>query len=103
MKVNLSQDQKERCSEVLVKEFMSSESSAEEEMDDGSSRPVMVVKPLPWRSRSAVRVLKRLGRVTDRTKSKQSIKQTLPRVSGEISSRPKPTIFSNNFWGLDSD
>lgn len=103
MKTNLPPEQKERSSEVLTKNFMSSESSGEEEMEDGSVKPVMAIKPLPWRSQKALRLFKRLDSRAKINQSKQSAQQTLARVVGVQSSRPKPTMFPNDFWGFKTD
>lgn len=87
--------------QVLVKEFMSSESSAEEDLDDESgSRAVIAVKPLPWRGAKATRMMKRLDGRAESKKSKQAKQQTLPRVIGLNSQRPKPVSFPDDFWGF---
>ena len=69
---------------------MSSESSDVERMDDGTERAVMVVKQLPWRGGKATRFMKRLDSKATSKKSMQSVQQTLPRVIGSNSTRPKP-------------
>ena len=78
---------------------MSSESSDVEQMEDGEDRPVIAVKQLPWRGAKATRFLKRLDARAADKKSKQSIQQTLPRVMGQNSTRPKPDL-PDNFWGF---
>ena len=35
---------------IMTKDFMSSEESGEEELDDGEKRQVLLVKPLHWRA-----------------------------------------------------
>ena len=92
MKVSMAQDQKEIAREVLIKEFMSSEYSDVEEMEDGTECSVISVKPLPWRGAKASRFLKRLDSKAKTKMSKQSIHQTLPRVIGPNSTRMKPDI-----------
>lgn len=76
---------------------MSSESSGVEQMEDGTDRPVIVVKPLQWRGAKATRFLKRLDAKAVHKKSRQSIQQTLPRVVGENSTRPKPAL-PDDLW-----
>ena len=79
---------------------MSSESSDVEHMDDGTERAVMVVKQLPWRGGKATRFMKCLDSKASSKKSKQSIQQTLPRVAGSSSTRPKPAHLPTDFWGF---
>ena len=100
LKSSVPEDQKKMALEPLVKEFMSSESSDEETLNDGSSRPVIVVKPLPWRGAKANRLIQRLDNRAKSNMSKQSLQQTLPRVIGPTSSRAKPDSFADNFWGF---
>ena len=57
---------------------MSSECSETETMEDGSERPVIAVKPLPWRGAKASRLIKRLDTRAKKKMSKQSVQQTLP-------------------------
>ena len=78
---------------------MSSESSGVEQLEDGSDRSVIIVKQLPWRGPKASRFLKRLDAKATHKKSKQSLQQTLPRVAGENSTRPKPN-YPDDFWGF---
>ena len=86
--------------EALVKEFMSSESSDEEEVEETGKRAVIVVKKLPWRGGKANRLMKRLDNRAKSKMSKQSLQQTLPRVIGPNSDRPKPVSFQDDFWGF---
>lgn len=88
--------------EPLTKEFMSSESSDEEDIGDGTGnkQSVLVVKPLPWRGNKANRLMKRLDSRVKSRMSKQSLKQLLPRVIGPNSQRPKPINFTEDFWGF---
>ncbi len=95
----ISDEQKKLIEQILTKEFISSEESDTEEVD-GQERHVIVVKPLPWRGQKASRVLNKLDSKSQKQKTKQSIVQTLPRVIGEPSSRPKPTSFADDFWGF---
>ena len=88
--------------EILVKSFMSSEESGIEETQDGGERSVMVIKPLPWRHPKVNKFLGQLSTISDKEKSKRAKQQTLPRVQGESSSRPKPPEFAPDFWGFDA-
>ena len=94
------QEQKNIMKQIIVKEFMSSESSDVEELEDGTTRSVMVVRQLPWRGKKATRVLKRLDSKANNKKSMQSKQQTIQRVVGEDSTRPKPYQFTDDFWGF---
>ena len=69
LKINLPEGQKQKYVEVLTKDFISYKSSGEEQLDDGLKRPVMKIKPLPWRGAKASRFFSRLDR---RVKNKQS-------------------------------
>ena len=94
-------DQRKIYNKILVKEFMSSEESALETID-GMNSPVLMVKTLSWRCERINRFLKKLD---DRTKAKknpsrQSKLQTLPRVQGDLLTRPKPFGFPDDFWGF---
>ena len=86
--------------EILVKSFMSSEESGNEELPDGLSRPVIFVKPLPWHHPKVDKFLSQLTATNDKGKSKLAVQQTLPPVQGETSSGPKPAEFSGTFWGF---
>lgn len=97
---SIPEDQKAIAKEILTKEFMSSEHSDIEEMEDGATRSVLVIKPLPWRGDKANRYLKRLDSKANSKKSVQSKQQTLQRVIGSNSTRPKPSLFPDEFWGF---
>ena len=83
----------------LVRDFMSSEESAE---DAGCGKQqVIMVKPFAWRSPKVTRFMKRLDKRGERAKSKQSKQQTLPRIEGaELSNRPKPLEYDDDFFGF---
>ena len=98
-KANISEDKNKRWMDILVKSFMSSEESGTEQLDDGSTRPVIFVKPLPWRHAKVTKFLGQLSFIIEKGKSKRAKQQTLPRVEGEVSSRPKPQEFPSDFWG----
>ena len=100
MKLSVPEDQRDLAKQILRKELMSSECSDMEVLDDGSERPIIAVKPLSWRSGKANRLLRRLDNRTKSKLSKQSIQQTLPRVIGEASTRPKPLDIPEDFWGF---
>ena len=100
LKLSVPEDQRDLAKQILRKEFMSSECSDMEVLDDGSERPVIAVKPLPWRSGKANRLSCRLDNMTTSKLSKQSVQQTLPRVIGETSARPKPLDIPEDFWGF---
>ena len=84
---------------MLVPSFISSEESGEEEID-GDVQPYLYVKILPWRDRKVSRFMKSMD---DKIKKKQSVRakrQTLPRTSRGLSTRPRPAEFEPNFWGF---
>lgn len=85
---------------MVVKAFISSEESGEENIGNGEKRQVMLVKRLPWRSAKVDRFFNQLDHKAQKNKSKQSKQQTLPRVVGERSTRPKPAGFSEDFFGF---
>lgn len=81
---------------------MSSEESGEE-CGDGKTekRSVLLIKPFPWRANRLNRIFKQLDRKAGRKKSKQSRRETLPRVIGPESSRLKPAAgFADDFFGF---
>ena len=84
----------------MTKDFISSEDSDEEEDTNGEQRQVIVVKPLQWRSPKVDRFFNRLDKKAQKKKSKQSKQQTLPRVIGSSSSRPKPSGYCDEFFGF---
>ena len=77
---------------------MSSEENGE---DDG--KPVLFVKPLPWRASKVYKFLKQMDLKGEKKKSKRSVLQTMPRLPGSISTRPIPTMFDPTFWGFAKD
>ncbi len=91
-KSNVEVQVKERLQEVLIKEFISSEESALETVDN-------IVKPLPWRGPKAQRLMNRLDEKYSRNQTKQSAIQTIPHVLGESSIRLKPS-FPDDFRGF---
>lgn len=99
---SVSSEQKELCNKILTKDFMSSEESGTENVH-GVTRHVLVLKPLPWRGAKAERFLHRLDAKASKNKSKQSKTQTLPRVIGSNSSRPKPIHMPEDFWGFTAN
>ena len=97
---SLKDAQRDLWKKVVVKEFISSEESGEEDLENGGKRQVLLVKPLPWRSAKVSRFFGQLDHKAQKNKSKQSKQQTLPRVVGENSTRSKPAGFSENFFGF---
>ena len=73
-----------------MKDFIYSDSSGEEELDDGSTRQVKNVKQLPWRGEKALHFFRRLDRLAKNEQLEQSIAQRMARVVGSDSLRPKP-------------
>ena len=65
-KVDVPEERKTRWMEILVKSFMSSEESGDEELPDGSTRPVMFVKPLPWRHPKVNKFLSQFTAINDK-------------------------------------
>ena len=95
----LTEAQKEMWKKVVVSEFISSEESGEEDRD-GEKRQVIQVKILPWRAPKVDRFFKTLDHKASKSCSRQSRQQTLPRVVGCRSNRPKPTGFTDDFFGF---
>ena len=73
------------------------------EENDEVENTVLAVKPLPWRCGRINRFFRRLDERAKRKQkpSRQATQQTLPRVIGEESSRPKPHGFPDDFWGFN--
>ena len=97
---SLKDTQRDLWKKVVVKEFISSEESGEEDISNGEKCQVILVKPLPWRAPKVDRSFTQLHHKAQKNKSKQSKQQTLPRVVGVRSARPKPTGFSEDFFGF---
>ena len=72
---------------VLTREFMSSEESDKETLEDGSERTVLYVKPLFWRSTQVTTGLHHLDEKVNSRGSKSGIQQTLTRKRGDFSHR----------------
>lgn len=66
-------------------------SSEEEAEIDGEE--VFVVRPLPWESSEVGQMKEALDKKWESMRSSRSRRLTLPRVEGEISTRPKPSNF----------
>lgn len=92
--------QRDLWKKVLIKEFMSSEESGEEEIGNGERQQVIRIKPLRWRAPKVNRFIKQLDHNACKVKSRQSKQQILPRVTGSYSTRPKPVDFAEDFFGL---
>ena len=91
---SLNDTQRELWKKILIKDFISSEES------EGEDHQVMVVRPLSWRSKKVDRFFQRLDKKAGKNKSKQSKQQTLPRVTGENSSRVQPAGYADDFFGF---
>lgn len=98
----MTEERKVRWRKVLTKEFMSSEESGTETLEDGSERNVLYIRPLPWRSAQVTSGLHRLDEKVKKRKTKHASQQTLTRKIGDISGRAKPDGFPNQFWGFDN-
>ena len=99
---SFTSEQRNLWKKVLIKEFMSSEESAEEDFD-GKKRPALAVKPLLLRAPKVDRFFKRLDQRSEKGKTKHSKQQTLPRVVGSQSSRVIPLSLPDDFFGFDAD
>lgn len=97
----MPENQRKVYDKVLVKSFISGEESSVED-NDGASINVLCVKPLPWRGGKVNRFFRKLDdrAKTKQKQSKQATQQTLPRVTGELSTRPKPVGFPDDFWAF---
>ena len=87
---------------MLTREFMSSEESGTETLEDGSQRNILYVRPLPWRSMQVTTGFHRLDDKVNKRKSKHASQQTLVRKVGEQSDRLKPRGLPDQFWGFDN-
>ena len=98
----MTEESKDRWKRVLTKEFMSSEDSGTEILEDGSERNIMYVRRLPWRSVEVTTGLHCLDDKINKRKTKLATRQTLIRKEGDVSDRPKPIAsgFAPNFWGF---
>ena len=98
----MTEEKKSRWRKILTREFMSSEESDKEMLEDGSERTVLYVKPLLWRSTQVTTGLHRLDEKINSRKSKTGIQQTLTRKRGDFSHRGKPDGYPPQFWGFDN-
>ena len=94
------EEKKTRWRKVLLKDFMSSEESGKETLEDGSERSVLYVRPLPWRSVQVSRGFHHLDEKVKKQKTRTGIQQTLVRKNGEVSKRLKPGGYPPEFWGF---
>lgn len=79
---------REKWNKVLVYEFMSSEESGEDDLEE---KEYIVVKSLPWRSDRVNKFLESLDEKTNKDKSSQSLRQMKKRVNATTcSDRQKP-------------
>lgn len=83
---------------------MSSEESGEDVQQDGSSRSVMLVKPISWRSSTVNKFVRQLDHKIEKSKSNRAKLQTLPRLQATtISNRPQPIEFAASHWGFTAN
>ena len=82
---SLTDAQRDLWKKVLIKEFMSSEESGEEDIGNGERQQVIRIKPLHWRAPKVNRFIKQLDHNACKVKSRQSKQQILPRVTGSYS------------------
>ena len=85
---------------IMTKDFMSSEESGEEELDDGEKRQVLLIKPLRWRAVKVNRFFQKMDSKMAKYKTKQAKQQTLPRMIGSYSTRSQPVGFAQDFFGF---
>ena len=83
---------------IMTKDFMSSEESGEEELDDGVKRQVLLVKLLRWRALKVNRFFQKMDSKMAKYKTKQAKQQTLPRMIGSYSMRSQPVGFAQDFF-----
>ena len=100
---SITEEKKSRWRKVLTKDFMSSEDSGKETLEDGSERTVLYVRPLPWRSIQVSTGFHRLDeKLKSQLKSSTGIQQTLLRKVGDNSNRSKPVGYPPQFRGFDN-
>ena len=96
----LTDDKRDMWKKIMTKDFVSSEESGEDIVGVGENQEkwqVLYVKPLQWRASKVGRFFKVLDHKAAKKKSRQGKQQTLPRVIGETSRRPKPSGFTEDF------
>lgn len=69
---------------------------------NGEKQQVLKIKPLHWRAAKVDCFFKQLDHKASKVKSRQSKQQTLPRVTGSWSTRPKPVGFDKDFFGFNA-
>ena len=85
---------------MLCSSFISSEESGEEEVN-GDLRQFLRVKPLPRRDVKVSCFMKQMDEKVKKRQTTRAKRQTLLRIPGDVSTRPKPTAeFDANFWGF---
>ena len=99
---SIIEEKKSHWRKVLIKDFMSSEDSGKETLEDGSECPVLYIRPLPWRSIQVTTAFHRLDEKLKSQKSRTGIQQTLVRKVGDVSNRSKPAGYPSQFWAFDN-
>ena len=89
---NLTDEQTKKWLKVMQNEYMSSEESGDED--------VIIVHPLEWRSEYVNQMFRRIDTYCSSKKSPQAVRQMKKRVSGTISSRPKPRDTLTCTWAV---
>ena len=89
----LSEEQKAKWLKVMQNEYMSSEESGDDD--------TIVVHPIGWRSEYVNKMFQRIDAYCSSKKSSQARRQTKKRVTGSISSRPKPAV-STITWAISA-
>ena len=97
-KTSWSVQDRDKIRKVLTMDYMSSEDEGEEDGND-----FFVVRHLPWESERLASIKKVLDTKWERSRSKRSRRQSLPRVVGNPSNRPIPANVSEDCaWAINS-
>ena len=91
---------------IMTKDFMSSEESGEDNNGAGDAiekTQVLYIRPLTWRAPKLNRFFKSLDHKAEKKRTRQGKQQTLPRLIGAPSRRPKPIGFNEDFFGFNSE
>lgn len=93
----LTEEMKEKISQIMRAEHMSSEESGSGGENEGR---VLVVRPPPWRSDEAKSTMESLDRKADRRRSERSREMMTKRIVGAESTRPAP---EGPEWAIKQD
>lgn len=94
-KRSYQQKDRDKWSQVLITEFMSSEESGEE--ND------IIVKPLSWRAPRVDSFFRSLDEDAKDGKSPQSVRQMKSRIIGDVSLRPRPRSDKVPSWAISAE